>query len=89
MGAVKKARKRLAAFVVILSVLINSVVSIRAAKASDTKVTISIGINARRNLTARVGKKNLAKKTYMVRQDNVRITIKKGRAMEKILSMSM
>jgi len=45
MGAVKKAGKRLAAFVVILSVLINSVASIRAAKASDTKVTISIGMS--------------------------------------------
>lgn len=78
MGAMKKAGKRLAAFVVILSVLINSVASIRVAKASDTKVTISIGINARKKLTARMGKKNLAKKTYTVRKDNVSIRIKKG-----------
>lgn len=78
MSTVKKAGKRLAAFVVILSVLINSVASVSLAKASDTKVTISIGINAGRKLTARKGKKNLTKKTYTVRQNNVRITIKKA-----------
>ncbi len=75
MGAVKKVGKRLAAFVVILSLFANNVASVSLAKA---KVTISIGINAGRKLTARMGKKNLAKKTYTVRQDNIRITIKKG-----------
>ncbi len=75
MGAVKKVGKRLAAFVVILSLFANNVASVSLAKA---KVTISIGINAGRKLTARMGKKNLAKKTYTVRQDNVRIAIKKG-----------
>lgn len=78
MGAAKKTGKRLAAFVVIFSVLVNSVAFVRVAKASDTKTEISIGVRSGDKLTARVGKKNLAKKTYTVRKDNVSIRIKKG-----------
>lgn len=78
MSVVKETGKRLAAFVVIMSVLVNSVASVGAAKTSDTKVEISIGVKSGKKLTAHFGKKNLAKRTYTVRRDNVRITIKKG-----------
>lgn len=78
MGIVKETGKKLAAFLVIMSVLVNSMIFVSLARADDTKTEISIGVKAGKKLTAHVGKKNIAEKTYTVRQDNVKITIKKG-----------
>lgn len=78
MGEVKETGKKLAAFLVIISVLVNSMIFVSLARADDTKTKISIGVKAGKKLTAHVGKKNIAEKTYTVRQDNVKITIKKG-----------